>query len=68
MDSWYHLAGKEQAILVEAIEQLRVNNQVANACIKTLTEATDKIKHALSYSHVHALIMVNHRFLSLYST
>ncbi len=68
MDSWYRLAYSEQSMLVEAIEQLRVNGQVATTCLKVLTEATDKIKSLLTYSHVHALIMVDHRFLSLYST
>lgn len=68
VDTWYRLVNTEQSVLVEAIEQLRVDNNVATSCIKALTEATDKLKSSLTYSQIHALILVNHRFLSLYST
>lgn len=68
MDSWCRLVDSEQSLLVEAIEPIRINNPTVSACIRALSEATDKLKSLLSYSQSHALIMCNHQFLSLHST
>lgn len=68
ISSWSHSILNEQSMLVEAIEQLRLNSQVAGTCLKTLTEAAERTKSSLSYSQVHALVLVNHQLVSLYST
>ncbi|XP_065203084.1 uncharacterized protein HPS1 [Planococcus citri] len=68
LDVWYSRIATEQTYLVEAIEQLRVPSKVSSICLKALTESTEKIKSSVSVSQVHAFIMVDHRFLCLYST
>lgn len=68
LDTWYRRIATDQSFLVEAVEQLRVPSKVSSTCLKILTESTEKIKSSLSVSQVHAFIMVDHRFLCLYST
>lgn len=68
LDTWSNLADKDQGCLVEAVEQLTINAELNATVIKTLKDATTKIKSLTEYSRVHALIFVDNKFLSLYST
>lgn len=68
LDTWFTLFNTEQFMLIEAVEQLRVNSQLATSTIKTLQHAVERLKSSTEFSNIHALIMVNYKFLSLYSS
>ncbi|XP_046749645.1 uncharacterized protein LOC124413238 isoform X3 [Diprion similis] len=68
LDAWISLRGCEQSILVEAIEQLSVNPELASATLRALHDATDKLRTQSEFSNVHALVLVENKFLSLYSS
>ncbi|KAG8320508.1 hybrid polyketide synthetase [Homalodisca vitripennis] len=68
LDTWNQLADSDQACLVEAVEQLTVNPEVNATVIKSLREAANKLKSMVDYSRSHALIFVENKFLSLYSS
>lgn len=56
-------------MLIEAIEQLSVNSEVASSVLKVLHDACDKLKSSQSeFSNLHMLILVGSKFLSLYSS
>lgn len=57
----------DQSILVEAVEQLMVNAELSSATLRALQEATDKLRTQTEYSKVHAMILVQNKFLSLFS-
>ncbi|XP_008207044.2 Hermansky-Pudlak syndrome 1 protein homolog [Nasonia vitripennis] len=68
LDAWSDLRGSEQNILTEAVEQLSVNADLASATLRVLSDAADKLKAQSEFSNVHVLILVEHKFLSLYSS
>ncbi|XP_043267340.1 Hermansky-Pudlak syndrome 1 protein homolog [Venturia canescens] len=68
LDSWSHLRSCEQSLLTEAVEQLSVNADLASAILKILRDASDKLKTQSEFANVHVLILVEHKFLSLYSS
>lgn len=68
LDAWITLRGCEQSVLVEAVEKLSVNPDLASATLKALHDATDKLKTQSEFSNVHALVLVENKFLSLYSS
>ncbi|BES99488.1 Hermansky-Pudlak Syndrome 1 [Nesidiocoris tenuis] len=68
LDTWTGLAGDDQGFLLEAIEQLTVNSELNMVAIKALREATDKMKSMLDRPKSHAVIFVENKFLSLYSS
>lgn len=68
LDAWITLRGCEQSVLVEAVEQLSVNPDLASATLGALHDATDKLKTQSEFSNVHALVLVENKFLSLYSS
>ncbi|XP_048506619.1 Hermansky-Pudlak syndrome 1 protein homolog isoform X2 [Athalia rosae] len=68
LDAWITLHGCEQSMLVEAVEQLSVNPDLASATLRALHDATDKLKTQSEFSNVHALVLVENKFLSLYSS
>jgi Hermansky-Pudlak syndrome 1 protein len=67
LDVWIQLRDSEQAFLVEAVEQLSVNPDIATATMKALQDATERLKAATDFNRIHALIFVENKFLSLYS-
>lgn len=67
IDSWIYLHNTEQLMLVEAIEQLMVNSDLSAAALQALNEAVDKLQSITERSKVHALVLVQNKFLSLYS-
>jgi hypothetical protein len=69
LDAWSNLRSYEQSILIEAIEQLSVNTEVASSVLKVLHDACDKLRSSQSeFSNLHMLILVGSKFLSLYSS
>lgn len=67
LDTWGTLVEDDQAVLLEALEQLSVSNDLSSTAIKALKEATDKIKSKLDQSRSHALLFVENKFLALFS-
>lgn len=55
-------------MLTEAIEQLSINTDLGVAILKVLHDACDKLKAQSEFSNVHILILVEQKFLSLYSS
>lgn len=68
LDAWVHLRNYEQSMLTEAVEQLSINADLAASIIKVLHDACDKLKAQSEFSNVHLLILVEQKFLSLYSS
>lgn len=67
IDQWSTLRSKEQAVFVEAIEQMIVNQEISSTCLQTLKESIAKLSVHEECSKVHALLFVGMKFLSLYS-
>lgn len=68
IDSWFHLLSNDQAVYVEAIEQLMVNSDLSAVSIEALRESVDKLSVMTECSKIHAMTLVQNKFLSLYST
>ncbi|XP_049857861.1 Hermansky-Pudlak syndrome 1 protein homolog [Schistocerca gregaria] len=68
LDTWTLLQDTDQAVLVEAVEQLMVNVDLSSATLRTLQEATEKLKTCPDFSKLHTMILVENKFLSLYSS
>ena len=68
LDTWFHLREKDQSVLVEAVEQLLVNNELSVTTLKTLQDAVNKLQQQTSFSKIHGLLLVNNKFVSLYSS
>ncbi|KAJ8928403.1 hypothetical protein NQ314_019068 [Rhamnusium bicolor] len=68
IDSWIHLNSNDQAVFVEAVEQLVVNADLSSATIKALRESVDKLAPQIECNKIHALVLIQNRFLSLYSS
>ncbi|KAF5273063.1 hypothetical protein FQR65_LT04805, partial [Abscondita terminalis] len=68
IDSWIYLHNNEQLMLIEAIEQLMINSDLSLTALRALQEAVDKLQSIIDRSKVHALILVQNKFLALYSS
>ncbi|XP_043508376.1 Hermansky-Pudlak syndrome 1 protein homolog isoform X3 [Frieseomelitta varia] len=68
LNAWVHLRNHEQSMLTEAIEQLSINTDLGVSILKVLHDACDKLKAQSEFSNVHILILVEEKFLSLYSS
>ncbi|KAK2575813.1 hypothetical protein KPH14_007196 [Odynerus spinipes] len=68
LDAWVELRGSEQSILTEAVEQLSVNADLASVILNVLHDACDKLKTQSEFSNIHVLLLVEQKFLSLYSS
>lgn len=68
LDAWVHLRKVEQSMLTESIEQLSINTDLGVSILKVLHDACDKLKAQSEFSNVHILILVEQKFLSLYSS
>lgn len=64
---WESLREHDQSILVEAVEQLMVNADLGSATLKALQEVVDKLKAQADINRAHAMILVQNKFMSLYS-
>lgn len=67
LDTWVQLQDSDQAFLLEAIEQLMVNVDLTAASLKALQDAVEKLKTVTEFSRIHAMLLVENKFLSLYS-
>jgi len=67
LDTWMQLQDSDQAFLVEAIEQLMVNVDLTATSLKALQDAVEKLKTVTEFSRIHAMLLVENKFLSLYS-
>ncbi|XP_071050896.1 BLOC-3 complex member HPS1 isoform X1 [Onthophagus taurus] len=68
IDTWNYLTLNDQAIFIEAIEQLLVNVDLTKTTVQILRESVDKLQNLTEYTKIHGLLMVNNKFLGLYST
>ncbi|XP_066252469.1 BLOC-3 complex member HPS1 isoform X2 [Euwallacea similis] len=68
IDKWMSLHNTEQSVLIEAIEQLIVNNDITSTCLQSLKDSITKLAVHEECSKVHALLFVDMKFLSLYSS
>lgn len=68
IDCWIYLSDNDQAVFVEAIEQLVVNGELMKITVQTLREAVDKLQSLSECSKIHGLLLVNNKFLGLYSS
>ncbi|KAF5295998.1 hypothetical protein FQA39_LY12770 [Lamprigera yunnana] len=68
IDNWTNLYNTEQLMLTEAIEQLMINSDLSSTSLKALQEAVDKLQSVTERSKVHALLLVQNKFLALYSS
>ncbi|CAG9815580.1 unnamed protein product [Phaedon cochleariae] len=68
IDSWIAMESNDQAIHVEAVEQLVVNPDLTSATIQILRDSVEKLTSQIDCKKIHALILVHNKFLSLYSS
>jgi len=68
LDTWMQLQDSDQSFLVEAIEQLMVNIDLTATSLKALQDAVEKLKTVTEFSRIHAMLLVENKFLSLYSS
>lgn len=68
LDAWYELRNNEQSFLTEAVEQLTINQDLSSVTLKVLSDATDRLKGQSDFMNVHAMILVENKFLSLFSS
>ncbi|VVC37338.1 Hypothetical protein CINCED_3A010274 [Cinara cedri] len=68
IDIWLIRSKEEQCVLIEAVEQLTVSNELSTAALTAAKTAADKMKAKSAFSRVHILIMVRQKFLTLYSS
>lgn len=68
LDAWMELRKSEQSILTETVEQLSVSPDLASTTLKVLSDAADKLKAQSEFSNVHVLVLVEHKFMSLFSS
>lgn len=68
IDSWTNLQDIDQAVFVEAVEQLVVNSDVSSVTLQILRKSVDKLVSSIDCSKIHAMVLVNNKFLSLYSS
>ncbi|XP_065169466.1 BLOC-3 complex member HPS1 isoform X2 [Atheta coriaria] len=68
LDSWSFLQSNDQAIFVEAVEQLIVNADTSTTTLGVLQEAIEKLRCQTESNKSHALILVENKFLALYSS
>lgn len=55
-------------MFIEAIEQLIINPDLSSATVEALRESVDRLIPKIDCNKVHALILVQNKFLSLYSS
>ncbi|XP_044258380.1 Hermansky-Pudlak syndrome 1 protein homolog isoform X2 [Tribolium madens] len=68
IDSWVKLQNSDQAVFVEAVEQLVINSDVSSVTLQVLRKSVEKLISAVDCPKMHAMVLVNNKFLSLYSS
>jgi len=64
---WQQLVDTDQAFLVEAVDRLHVNQLVSERAVELLERAARRVATARGMPTHHALLLVNHKLLALYS-
>lgn len=67
INQWLLLRNRDQAVFVEGIEQLIINNDISATCLQSLKESIVKLSVHPECSKMHALLFVDNKCLSLYS-
>lgn len=67
IDSWSHMQNKDQATLVEAVEQLVVTSDITTSTIKILKESVDNLTSHNRLGAIHGIIFIENKLLCLYS-
>lgn len=67
IDCWNNLKNNDQGMFVEAIEQLILNPDLTSSTVQALHEAVDKMHHLTDCTRIHGLLLVQNKFLGLYS-
>ncbi|XP_076257995.1 Hermansky-Pudlak syndrome 1 protein isoform X2 [Rhynchophorus ferrugineus] len=68
LDQWLELHSHSQSVYVEAIEQLVVNSDISSTCLHLLKDSVNYLVAQQDCSKVHALLLVEDKLLSLYSS
>ncbi|XP_014255012.1 Hermansky-Pudlak syndrome 1 protein homolog [Cimex lectularius] len=68
LNTWENLASHSQATLLEALEQITLDGNINAHTVNVIKEATDKIKSSLDQPKSHALIFIENKFFTLYSS
>uniref|UniRef100_A0AAR5QHD7 Hermansky-Pudlak syndrome 1 protein homolog n=1 Tax=Dendroctonus ponderosae TaxID=77166 RepID=A0AAR5QHD7_DENPD len=68
IDQWLLLRNRDQAVFVEGLEQLIINNDISATCLQSLKESIAKLSVHPECSKIHALLFVDNKCLSLYSS
>ncbi|KAL1510026.1 hypothetical protein ABEB36_004682 [Hypothenemus hampei] len=68
IDEYLNLQSTNQAIKTESIEQLMVNVEITSTCLQILKESISKMSVHTECSKVHALLFVDTKLLTLYSS
>ncbi|XP_970712.2 BLOC-3 complex member HPS1 isoform X2 [Tribolium castaneum] len=68
IDSWVKLQNNDQAVFVEAVEQLVINSDVSSVTLQILRKSVEKLTATIDCPRMHAMVLVNNKFLSLYSS
>ncbi|ODM97047.1 Hermansky-Pudlak syndrome 1 protein [Orchesella cincta] len=68
LTTWGKLYTSDQSFMIEAVEQLNVNPQINATLIKSLRDFSTKLQNQLGSNSVHALIFMETKLLSWYST
>lgn len=67
IDSWVYLSNNDQTVFVEAVEQLMINSDLSLATLQALQESVEKLSHSVDRLKMHAMVLVQNKFLALYS-
>lgn len=67
IDCWNNLKNTDQGMFVEAIEQLTINSNLTASTVQGLREAVDKMQYLTECTKIHGLLLVQNKFLGLYS-
>lgn len=67
LNTWQALYRQNQSIFVEAVEQVILNPDLSNSLIQILKDSVDHLIPLLDCDRMHGLLLVNRKFLALYS-
>lgn len=68
IDCYRNLYKNNSSILIEAIEQINLNSSLSSEILKILNESVQALISKTTCTKLHALILVQNKFLSLYSS
>ncbi|RZB38900.1 Hermansky-Pudlak syndrome 1 protein -like [Asbolus verrucosus] len=57
IDSWAYLQNSDQAVFVEAVEQLVVNSDISSVTLQILRKSVDQLISSTECSKIHAMVL-----------